>query len=65
MACDEWAKGEALLAMIANSSPALFVAMGAATPTYERESVPGSLSLLAETDPSRIRRPRSKGFIRF
>ncbi len=51
MACDEWAKGEALLAMIANSSPALFVAMGAATPTYERESVPGSLSLLAETDP--------------
>lgn len=53
MARDEWAKGEALLAMIANSSPALFVAIGAATPTFERESVPGSLSVIAETDPAK------------
>lgn len=51
MTRDEWAKGEALLGMIANSSPAVFVAMNAAIPAFERDAVPGSLSLLAETDP--------------
>lgn len=53
VARDEWAKGEALLGMIANSSPAVFVAMNAAIPAFERKSVPGSLSLLAETDPAK------------
>ena len=51
MARDEWARGEALLGMIANSSAAVFTAMNAAIPAFERDSVPGSLSVLAETDP--------------
>jgi hypothetical protein len=60
MARDEWARGEALLGMIANSSPAVFAAMDAATPAFERESCPVRCPCLPKPTRRRTRRRPSK-----